>query len=912
MKIPASWPETLRMALLPATTPAWATANPATESTATEGDDRAEFGPTVFFTGGFGGSSGGDKPKRTVRAQRRSKAESSAADRDRAEAGRRDDRPGGGGGLPPSGGGMGPTGGGGLRLPGRGGGCGGIGFGGLLVLALVAYFLWTSFMGGGGQPAGNLPAQQGSSQTDGFEQGSGGGGLLQTAPIVMATPRPPQFSAAEAGTTGTANTAGGDRWLIMLYADADDKVLEQDIFLDINEVERIGSTDNVQIVAQLDRYRGGFQADGDWSSTKRFYITRDDDLNRIGSQEIADLGEANMADPQTLFDFVTWAIQEYPADKHVLIMSDHGMGWPGGWSDPTAQGGADRQFPLSQALGDMLYLHEIDAALTAAREQTGIDKFELVGMDACLMGHVEVFTMLEPHARYAVASQETEPALGWAYTAFLEPLVQNPSMTGADLGQVIVQTYIDGDQRIVDENARAEFVGGGRPLGGLFGGAPPAESVARQLSQGITLTAADLSALPELNARLNDFALRLQEVDPRAVAQARQYSQSFTSIFGSSVPPAYLDLSHFAQLTVQATQDANLNTAAQALVAAINNLVVANKNGPGKPGATGVSVYFPNSQLYQSAAAGPNSYNVASARFIEQTLWDEYLEYFYYGRPFQAAHSSWQPVANTQRGLAQGALRAPGAGGINLSPIQVDKQSVAIGDTILMQADVTGAENIGYIKLLVGLLDPEANSVLLVDSDYLEAGETRELNGVYYPNWGEGAFSLEFEWEPFVRGVTDGDVVAEALFEPESYGRIAEEATYTVDGVYTYADGEQRYATATFRDGVLQYIFTYNSSQTPGAQLPLENVTGASLTGAPWEVVPEAGDTFMVFEEWLDLDANGVVVERAYEQGETLTFGSAPLRWEELNAAAGQYVIGFIVEDLDGNEIASYAQVVVE
>ena len=56
-------------------------------------------------------------------------------------------------------------------------------------------------------------------------------------------------------------------------------------------------------------------------------------------------------------------------------------------------------------------------------------------MDACLMGQLEVFSALAPHARYAVASQETEPALGWAYTSFLDTLTQNPDVTGADLGQ---------------------------------------------------------------------------------------------------------------------------------------------------------------------------------------------------------------------------------------------------------------------------------------------------------------------------------------------------------------------------------------------------------------------------------------------------------------------------------------------
>ena len=42
------------------------------------------------------------------------------------------------------------------------------------------------------------------------------------------------------------------------------------------------------------------------------------------------------------------------------------------------------------------------------------------------MAHLEVFSALAPHARYAVASQETEPALGWAYTGFLEGADRQP------------------------------------------------------------------------------------------------------------------------------------------------------------------------------------------------------------------------------------------------------------------------------------------------------------------------------------------------------------------------------------------------------------------------------------------------------------------------------------------------------
>ena len=129
------------------------------------------------------------------------------------------------------------------------------------------------------------------------------------------------------------------------------------------------------------------------------------------------------------------------------------MGWPGGWSDPDPGGSGDRSIPLAAALGNQLYLNELDDALAQIRQETGLDKFELIGMDACLMGHVEVLSALAPHANYAVLSQETEPALGWAYTSFLGALNDNPTMNGDGLATAIVDSYIEGDQRIVDPQA---------------------------------------------------------------------------------------------------------------------------------------------------------------------------------------------------------------------------------------------------------------------------------------------------------------------------------------------------------------------------------------------------------------------------------------------------------------------------
>ena len=472
----------------------------------------------------------------------------------------------------------------------------------------------------------------------------------------------------------------------MLYQDADDQILEQDITFDLNEAERVGSSDRVKVVAQLDRFRGAYQGDGNWFNTRRYLVEQDDDLNNISSKVVQDVGEVDMSDGDTLVDFVDWAVSTYPADNYVLVMSDHGMGWPGGWSDPVPGGSVDRSSPMSAKLGNHIFLMELEEALNSIQQKTGIDKFEMIGMDACLMAQVEVFSMLEPYARYAVASEEVEPGLGWAYAGFLQALVDNPDIDGAQLSKLIVENYIEADQRIVDDEARAEFLRANSPSGGFLGmfrDVTPSQ-LASQVEKNSTLTAVDLSKIPAVMASLNQLSYSLQSVSQPEVARARTYAQSYTSIFGDQVPPSYIDLGSFTTLLANEISNPALQQAADDLLKGLNSAVIAEKHGSAKPGSTGVAIYFPASQLYRSSVAGPQSYTVIAGSFASASLWDDFLAYHYTGNNFE-------PEENTRAVPSSGStVRGPGAGAITVSGLQSSSDTAAPGQPVTLHRGYPG------------------------------------------------------------------------------------------------------------------------------------------------------------------------------------------------------------------------------
>ena len=119
------------------------------------------------------------------------------------------------------------------------------------------------------------------------------------------------------------------RWTIMVYMSGDNN-LEDYIVKDIEEeLGLAGSNANIQIVALADRGPGYDTSRGNWQTTKLYHVTQG--IVADAASAVADWGERNFGDPQTLIDFVTWSKTNYPADHYALYFWGHGWNWHPGW-----------------------------------------------------------------------------------------------------------------------------------------------------------------------------------------------------------------------------------------------------------------------------------------------------------------------------------------------------------------------------------------------------------------------------------------------------------------------------------------------------------------------------------------------------------------------------------------------------
>lgn len=303
---------------------------------------------------------------------------------------------------------------------------------------------------------------------------------------------------------------------------------------DLQEMIGANISDNVNVLV----YTGGCKQ---WQNNA--FSSDKNQIWKVTSKGVTclekNMGNVSMTDEDTLSTFIKWCAKKYPANRNMLVMWDHGSGSVKGF-------GYDEKFASSGSMN----LAEIDKALT-----DGGVKFDFVGFDACLMATAETALMLTEHADYMIASEETEPGIGWYYTNWLTDLSKNTSISTLELGKRIIDDFV---------NTCASKCAG----------------------QATTLSIVDLAeyeatvpeALKEFSA---DTCELIQNEEYAIVSNARSGAREF----GSSSKLDQVDLVHLAK---------NMNTKeGNALAEALLGTVKYNRTSSNMTNAYGLAIYFP-------------------------------------------------------------------------------------------------------------------------------------------------------------------------------------------------------------------------------------------------------------------------------------------------------------------------------
>ncbi len=356
-------------------------------------------------------------------------------------------------------------------------------------------------------------------------------------------------------------------WTIMVFVNGKNN-LEEYALKDMNEMEMIGSSDQVNIVTEVGRISGYDSSDGDWKTARRYLIKKDANTNKITSPVVQELGKVDMGDYKHLADFANWAKTTYPAKKYMLIVWNHGAGWI------KSRGLGDKGISYDDETGNHIDTPQLGLALKA------MGKIDVYGSDACLMQMPEVDYEIKDYVDYIVGSEETEPGDGYTYNLLLGPLVAKPTMGAEELGKLAVNAYSDHYQSI---------------------------------GEGSTQSLVKTSLLNGFIPVVNDFvAATMAAGEKELVKTALNSAQSYAYAENK-------DMSHFLTLYMASTKNADAKAKGKILQDyLLNTLVLHNRVTGNYSDSKGLAIYMPG---YVNS-----TYNELAWAKVSQ--WDEFIGWY--------------------------------------------------------------------------------------------------------------------------------------------------------------------------------------------------------------------------------------------------------------------------------------------
>lgn len=407
------------------------------------------------------------------------------------------------------------------------------------------------------------------------------------------------------------------KWTILVYLNADNN-LEDAGYEDIHEMEKVGSTSDVNVVVQFDYIspRG----------TKRLFIKKDEnpaapttsywgssESHEIHSTVIEEMPEQDMGDAKVFSDFVTWGMKEYPAEHYMVIMWNHGSGW-------SKESRTEKGISYDDTSGNHITTNQLGSAIDEIVAVSG-NRIDVLAFDACLMSMYEVFDPLAGLVDYVVGSEETIPWDGYAYDDLLKTFANGPDFSANKLVHDMVNVY------------GASYSGGS------------------QGNKNVTLSAVDVSKIEMVKGRLNAWiaAIKQSGLSHDDLKEAARSTQSYTytenkdlgdyvqnvlnKLTTSEVTPS----ARLALMGIEKLADAPANGAIGAslsLLKAINETVILSFESANYSRSTGVAIYLPAPYRSQTGAASESAWKYdkekhdlyMKLKWAKTTDWTSFLD----------------------------------------------------------------------------------------------------------------------------------------------------------------------------------------------------------------------------------------------------------------------------------------------
>jgi len=378
----------------------------------------------------------------------------------------------------------------------------------------------------------------------------------QTVPL----PAAPAESAAN-DTAGAAKASKTAKWTIMVYINAKND-LEPFAFTNLRQMEKVGSTDKVNVVVEFGRMAKYSQADGGWKGCRRYLMRKGQAGTMLASPVVQDLGYCDMGDYKHAIDFGKWAMAKYPADHYMYVLWNHGSGWI---YDKEAKSLAatraisyDECPTLTCVPGGPT--HSINIPQLAQVLQA-LGHVAIYGSDACLMQMPEVNYEIKSYADYIVGSQYTEAGSGWDYERFLN------NVYASDMSPLAV--------------ANAET-----------------DSYTPQYSDGASQSTVNPGALDDFIGKLDKFSKAVMDSgEKQAARQARDSAQHDPNEPCRELCRNNKDLYDFTKRMVNSSANAEVKGKGQALMQYIDGTLVLNNKVTSDYGdSRGLAIYLPSSE----------------------------------------------------------------------------------------------------------------------------------------------------------------------------------------------------------------------------------------------------------------------------------------------------------------------------